>query len=198
MDFTDKLKDLKSQLNNLGNMDMTEEKEPKKDYSDNKEILSKTLKELKEMQKTKKHINVGGEIFVFSTNKLQNTLFENIFINESNNYFYDSNPRLFRHIHFIITNLNKQINEKLELQVHIEFLDDETVLKEMIKEVFSKSEEEIFRRIKIVRKNNQDQRYNQKVEEKLEVNSRPRSRNDSYDSQRAISERSYSQNSFER
>ena len=153
MDFASKLKDLKSQLNNLNDIEMTKEEEPKKDYTDNKEILSKTLKELKEMQKSKKHINVGGEIFVFSPNQLQNTLFENIFNNESNNFFYDANNQLFSHINFIINNLNKQIDENFVLEVHIEFLDDETVLKEMIKEVFAKSEEEIFKRIKIVRKN---------------------------------------------
>ena len=189
MDFTEKLKDLKSQLNNLGNMDMSKIEEPKKDLRDNKEILSKTLKELKEMQMTKKHINVGGEIFVFSANQLQNTLFENIFMNESNNYFFDSNPQLFRHIHFIITNLNKQIDEKTILELHIEFLDDETVLKEMIKEVFSKSEEEIFKRIKIVRKNNEDHRYNQKEEKPDLIDSRPVSRDVSYDGGDARSNR---------
>ena len=127
---------------------------------DNKAEIEKTIKNLKQIQKERIIVNVGGQNFSFSLSMLKNTISENIFSSylpntDENAYFYDSNPELFNYVYEVISELNNSNKEKYtnnsQLVINIRHFEDEIVLKEIIKDVFPKSEEEILPFIKIER-----------------------------------------------
>jgi hypothetical protein len=151
------LRSLKEKINdiqslNVNNKETNIQEEPENKIIDNNKILADNLAHLKLMQKSKIEINVGGIVYSISSITLKNTLYENIFSNlEQKKIFYDGNPFLFKYVAFVLRNLSKNVADDFQLDVKILYNDDEVVIREMLKEIFSKNETEILSKVKFIR-----------------------------------------------
>lgn len=152
------LNSLKNLSNKLFNLESsvtksTIEEEKEKKRGENKELLKETLTKLKKIQQEIVKINVGGRIYTFSLDTFKNTASENIFASSKplSTVFYDGSPDLFYYVAELIREFQKEkVSEKnFEYKIVIRRNEDMTILKEMIKEVFPKAEEEVLNKIKI-------------------------------------------------
>ena len=149
----DSLKSLKNKLNEIEESTVLP-KEVEKVVVDNKEIVRANLQELKEIQKKRCVINVGGKPYSFSLDTISSSLaYNNIFNTGEKSIFYDGSPDLFAYIAEFLRALKKKENFEGEKthKITLKIGEDEVVLKEMIKEIFPRSEEEIFPKLKIDR-----------------------------------------------
>ena len=147
----DSLKSLKNKINEIEESTKTEiTSDEKVVVIDNSEIIKETLVKLKELQSQKVVINVGGKLYSFSQSTLSNTISENIFNTGEKNIFYDGSPDLFNYVTDIIRGLNKQRTETEEkLKIIVKQSDDDVIVKEMLKQIFPKADEEIFPKLSI-------------------------------------------------
>jgi hypothetical protein len=99
-------------------------------------------------------INAGGKNYITLRSTLLNTIFPNIFQDKLNNIsnnediFYDCSRKLFKHVLFIIRNMQVDsevvFSDKNKLQLNLEETSNEEVLENIIKEVFYKDADSIL------------------------------------------------------
>jgi hypothetical protein len=173
----DSLKSLKNKINEIEEstkLPITSDEKPV--FVDNSAIIKETLLKLKELQSQKVVINVGGKLYSFSQSTLSNTITENIFSNGEKSIFYDGSPDLFNYVSEIIRGLNKQRTETEEkFKIVVKQSDDDVIVKEMLKQIFPKADEELFPKLSLEKEVIVQRNTN------LEVNQQPVQNNANYD-----------------
>lgn len=147
----DSLKSLKNKINEIEESTKTPvTSDEKVVFVDNSSIIKETLGKLKELQSQKVVINVGGKLYSFSQSTLRNTISENIFNTGEKSIFYDGSPDLFNYVSEIIRGLNKERTETEEkLKIVVKQSDDDVIVKEMLKQIFPKADEELFPKLSL-------------------------------------------------
>lgn len=147
----DSLKSLKNKINEIEeSTKIPVTSDEKVVFVDNTSIIKETLGKLKELQSQKVVINVGGKLYSFSQSTLSNTISENIFNTGEKSIFYDGSPDLFNYVTEIIRGLTKERTETEEkLKIVVKQSDDDVIVKEMLKQIFPKADEELFPKLSI-------------------------------------------------
>ena len=149
----DSLKSLKDKISEIEQTSILPQQveSHKLEIVDNKSIIEKNLLELKQIQNNRVQINVGGRTYTFSLQSLKNSISENIFQTGEKSIFYDGSPDMFTYVSDILRNLTLDKPKEFIYKIKLRINEDEIILKSMINEIFPKSDDEIWPRLKIER-----------------------------------------------
>lgn len=146
----DSLKGIKDKLNEMESgfsHNKPEENIPK---VNNKEILEKSLKDFKTHNTKKISINVGGKLYSFSEKAINNCKLQNIFNTGERKIFYDGSPELFSYIAQIFRFFrDREPNSDSKLTIVTDINADDIIIKEMIRQIFIKPDEEVYKHVSI-------------------------------------------------